>query len=100
MDDYLTEAIDVFSLGNVLYALLTGTRVWLNYSKEDRIYNIVEGITQHIPDSYNNTPSSRLLVEAIQKCWTYDVEERPSIFWLVEFLTKAVAEYPVVDEMR
>lgn len=100
MDDYLTEAIDVFSLGNVLYALLTGTRVWLNYSKEDRIYNIVEGITQHIPDSYNNTPSSRLLVEVIQKCWTYDVEERPSIFWLVEFLTKAVAEYPVVDEMR
>mmetsp|Transcript_8714 Transcript_8714/g.15290 ORF Transcript_8714/g.15290 Transcript_8714/m.15290 type:complete len:368 (+) Transcript_8714:129-1232(+) len=98
IDGPLTEKIDVFSLGNVFYAILTGKLVWEDYEYDERTRNIVEGIQQPIPDFYNELPSSRLLVRAIGACWTHDVEERPSIFKLVEFLEEAVAKYPVTDE--
>jgi len=97
-DAPLTEKIDVYSLGNVFYALLTGTVVWEKYGYDERTHNIVEGIQLPIPAFYNESPSSRLLVRAIEACWTYEVEERPSVFDLVELLEQAVAEHPVVDE--
>ena len=99
IDAPLTEQIDVFSLGNVFYALLTGTHVWHGTRDFDsRIERIVEGEQRQIAEFYYKAPSSRLLAETITMCWTYYPEERPSIFRVVEFLERAVAEHPVVED--
>ena len=99
IDAPLTEQVDVFSLGNVFFALLTGTHVWHGHRDFDkRIHRIVEGEQRKIPDFYYKEPSSRLLAEAITMCWTYYAEERPSIFDLVQLLEQAVAEHPVIED--
>ena len=94
VDAPLTEAIDVYGIGNVFYALLTGRLVWEDFEYEERTRRIVEGETLEIPDSYLENESSHELARAIKACWTYDVESRPSIFEIVEFLEKAVAKHP------
>lgn len=100
VDAPLTEGIDVYSLGNALYGVLTGTRVLEDvHERETRVRRVVEGAGVRIPRSYYRAPSSRLLAEAITKCWTYDAADRPSIFWLVGFLERAAADHPVVEEI-
>lgn len=98
IDAPLTEKIDVYSLGNCLYSLLTGKLVRGDYGSEEKIHEIVEGIQLPIPDVYNESPISRLLVRAIRECWTHDVEDRPSIFQIVALLEEAVAKYPATDK--
>ncbi|KAL9190906.1 hypothetical protein ACHAXT_000612, partial [Thalassiosira profunda] len=92
LDAPLTEKIDVYSLGNVFYSLLTGRQVWYAQDDEDeKIRRIVEGEILEIPAVYSETPSSDNLVRAIRACWTLDAEVRPSIFEVVDFLERAVA---------
>jgi serine/threonine protein kinase len=90
IDAPLTEKIDVYSLGNVFYSVLTGIMVFNNVSSEEAHRRIVEGETEPIADFYYNEPNLAALAEAIEMCWTYDVEERPSIFEVVQFLEQAV----------
>ena len=87
----LTEKLDVFSLGNVFYSLLTGQWIWEDYDKEDYTESIAKGITYPIPPVYNNQPALGYLVRAIEMCWTFDLDERPTIFEVVRFLEDAVA---------
>ena len=89
--------MDVFSLGNVFYSLLTGRRPWEDYDYDELIQHISEGVPMHIPESYReSSPSTVALVEIIEACFTYDAEERPDVFELVKMLEQAVTKYPVV----
>jgi serine/threonine protein kinase len=89
----LTEKIDVYSLGNVFYTVLTGMEVFHSTNYGDIRRRIVEGETEPIADFFYNEPSLAALAEAITMCWTYDVEQRPSSFEVVQFLEKAVKAY-------
>ena len=89
IDAPLTEKIDVFSLGNVLYYILTGTMVHSDRESSEAVQRIVDGITEPIADTYYEEPSTAALAEAIQMCWTYLPEKRPTIFELVQFLEDA-----------
>ena len=63
----MTEKIDVYSLGNVFYSLLTGRQVWYaQYDEDEKIRHIVEGEILEIPAVYSETPSSDNLVRAIR----------------------------------
>jgi len=90
VDAGLTEQVDVFSLGNVFYTVLTGVTVWEGYDLSETIRNIVEGVTMPIDDIFYKTFSSEVLAQAISLCWTYDAEERPTIFEIVRFLEQAI----------
>jgi hypothetical protein len=90
IDAPLTEKIDIFSLGNVFYSVLTGIMVHVNRSSADAHKRIVEGINEPIADIYYESPSTAALAQAIELCWTYDAEERPTIFEIVQFLERAV----------
>ena len=86
----MTEKLDVYSLGNVYYTLLTGRMVWEDYEYHDRTNRIIEGITLPFPDYYKDSPSSEVLARAISDCWTHDVSERPTIFELITFLEEEI----------
>ena len=99
IDTPLTEKINVYSLDNALYGVLTGKRVQEDISdRRDMEQCVVDRRAVHILHSYYQTPSSRLLAEAIINCWSYDARDRASIFWLVEFLEQAVVQHRVADE--
>ncbi len=85
----MTEKIDIYSLGNVFYTLLTGTIVWEDTDLQERTSRIIEGKTLPIPDYVNESLSSRTLATVIMDCWTLEAEKRPSIFDVVEYLEEA-----------
>ena len=90
VDAGLTEQIDVYSLGNVFYSVLTGAAVWEGYALSEKISRIVAGVTPRIDEFFYQTFSSEVLVQATLLCWTYDAEERPTIFEIVRFLEQAI----------
>lgn len=90
VDAGLTEQLDVFSLGNVFYSVLTGAEVWEGWSKSEVVSSIIEGETVPIDRIFYKTFSSEVLAQAISLCWTYDAEERPTIFEIVRFLEQAI----------
>lgn len=80
----LDEKIDVYSLGNNIFALLTGRRVWLgrrDQKKEMRKYSVAT-------KAFFKKKSfvERKLAEIMIRCWDFDPATRPSIFDVVEFL--------------
>ena len=87
-DHPLTEQIDVFSLGNLFFALLTGRIVWEDYDYDEFHERIRRGKQQEIPEMYHKDHES--LIQAIRLCWTYDVDERPDIFEIVALLEDAL----------
>ncbi|KAL9190903.1 hypothetical protein ACHAXT_000609 [Thalassiosira profunda] len=92
IDAPLSEKIDVYTLGNVFYSLLTGLLVNREYSIKESHWRITHGETEEIDVGYfeSRSPPEMALVKAIQWCWTFEAEERPSIFDIVEFLAEEV----------
>ena len=95
IDAPLTEAIDVFALGNVFYSILTGLYVNNGYSVPEAHARLRHGKTEHIDVSYfeSRSPAELTLVIAIQWMWTFNADERPSIFEIVKFLKDEYHKY-------
>jgi len=92
IDAPLTEKIDVYALGNLIYSVLTGLLVNRNFETEKAHRRITHGKTENIDVDYfdSRSPAEMALVKVIQWCWTFDANERPSIFQIVEFLEDEV----------
>ena len=90
-EEPLTEKIDVFSLGNILLAILRQERVFSEDEKtEDVQTRVANGIfpTANISavelSSYD--PMEMAILEAIQMCLVLDTEERSSAAQVEVFL--------------
>jgi len=64
--------------------------VWEGYDRAEVYNNIVHGQTLPIDKVFLQTFPSELLAQAITLCWTYDAEERPTIFEIVRFLEQGI----------
>lgn len=84
--------MDVFSLGNVFYALLTGKMIREHMdSVDEKLEQIINDEPPPIPDYVTDHPSLDVLSAVIQGCWIFDPDERATIFEVVEFLEEGVA---------
>ena len=91
--DILDEKIDIFSLGNSFYGLLTG--LWPHYydDNETAQRKVVRGIMPYIDKRWkNNSFAEGQLVRAIEMCHHREPDDRSDIFTIVNFLRDAVAE--------
>ena len=88
IDAPLTEKIDVYSVGNIFYSILTGLLVNGKYEVEEAHNRVTHGETEDIDVAYFKSRSSAelALAKVTQWCWTYNADKRPSIFEVVEFL--------------
>ena len=93
-DDFLNEKVDVFSLGNNMYGLLTGLGVFHEIRNYDEVqYMVGKGVKAWIDQRYKERSLAEVkLAEIIEKCHEYYEEDRPSIFEVVDFLQRAVEE--------
>lgn len=80
-----TEKIDVYSMGNVFYLMLTGNEVFHDDSStsidEDGVKDkVMEGSRPEIPRAFldDNNPAVNAIVQAIRMCWIHDAIERPT----------------------
>ncbi len=93
-NDPLTDKIDVWSLANNMYALLTGVDPILADDDAMKASDLlIEGKTGRIDSKYSerNGPE-RVLAEIIQRCFSYEPANRPTMFEIVEKLEKAVSQ--------
>jgi serine/threonine protein kinase len=91
-DRDLDQQVDVFSLGNNIYSLLTG--LWVFYEGDENVAKRVKaGDKPYIDPRYTDRSLAEArLAEIIDKCLSYYPEDRPSIFEVVKFLRNALKE--------
>jgi len=98
IDAPLTEAIDVYSLGNVFYSILTGRYVNDDYSVSKAHQRLRKGKTEHLDASiYERSPAEFAIMKATQWMWTFDAVERPSIFDVLKFLESPSCSFAFVS---
>eukprot|EP00566_Odontella_aurita_P005962 CAMPEP_0113579424 /NCGR_PEP_ID=MMETSP0015_2-20120614/30060_1 /TAXON_ID=2838 /ORGANISM="Odontella" /LENGTH=579 /DNA_ID=CAMNT_0000483401 /DNA_START=188 /DNA_END=1927 /DNA_ORIENTATION=+ /assembly_acc=CAM_ASM_000160 len=89
----LDESMDVYSLGNNFYGILTGLWPFYLLEDEEAQRQMVKGERPFIdPRWREHSVVEKKLIEVIEKCWIHDPEERADIFWVVKVLREAVAE--------
>ena len=93
-DDPLNEKIDVWSLGNNLYTLLTGlSPFYFIYDTPKIRKKIVNREIGFIDPRYQNRSFAEgKLVSAIKLCWAYEPDKRIDIFQLAQILRTANTE--------
>jgi hypothetical protein len=93
-DGLLNEKIDVWSYGNNVYSLLTGLYVFYDVADYPEIKEkILDGKKTEIDPGYRSRSYIEgKLVEIIEKCWTENPDERPSIFEIVNDLRQIKKE--------
>lgn len=88
-----TEKIDVWSLGNVLYYLLTRREPFDKYNDDEIPVHVMEGNVPDIKDAtiLNSThPFDMTLLKVVKMCWEYDPEKRPSSRQVASILQEAL----------
>jgi serine/threonine protein kinase len=100
----LTEKIDIYALGNVMYRFAVGHGPWirpdgLSLTKEQQLeianLKMKEGALPDIPDKIGNSqePATRAFLSIMRECYQHRPELRPSAKEVVDQLQSAIDEY-------
>lgn len=93
-DKPLTEKVDVYSLCNNMYSVLTG--LWVFYDSENSDVTqkrVMTGEKPFIDPRYKDgDPAEAKLAEILPRCYEYSPDKRPSVFQLVGWLREARTE--------
>ena len=86
-----SQAADVYSLGNLLFYILTKHQPWTHLEEEPITKQEIglaktQGRLPNLPDRYLERPTAKTLWKAIQMCYTYDPMLRPDAWEIAEFL--------------
>jgi serine/threonine protein kinase len=99
----LTEKIDVFSLGHIMFRLICGHEPWHKLepggilpSKDILSDKVKRGILPTIPAEILNSkdPEIAAIRNAMMKCYTFDPEKRPSAREIADNLQLALDQLP------
>ncbi|CAB9518281.1 Probable serine/threonine-protein kinase [Seminavis robusta] len=90
----LDEFIDVWSLGNNFYSLLTGVYPYFNVEKDKDIQQMVKDGEKPLidPRYVDSSFAERKLVDVILRCFEYDPELRADINEIRRMLKEAIVE--------
>lgn len=99
-NDDLTERVDVFSLGHILFRILCSHEPWNKFeiggrpSSDSLARKIGAGIMPRIPAKIMKSidPEVNVIREALLKCYTLDPKRRPSSRELAIFLKESLDE--------
>ncbi|KAL7476848.1 hypothetical protein ACHAW6_002680 [Cyclotella cf. meneghiniana] len=74
------KMIDIYSMGNIFYAIVSGNMPFKNNKEEDAQKKIKNGEQPIIPDYVLRSDDIALktIVSAVEPCWKHDPKERPS----------------------
>ena len=93
LDGPLSEKLDVWSLGSIMYVLLTGL-VPFYYLSEDAVTSKIKNGEVPSVDSFykhkEQTFEEAELIRIMNQCWKYNAHDRISIFEVVSQLERAV----------
>lgn len=91
-----TEKVDVYSMGNIFYSLLT--ELWPYDDEKDKIVKskIIAGKRPELPPQLEelSDPAVMILRKAMEICWTHNPDERASSLEVRDFLNKEKNNLP------
>ncbi len=97
----LTEKVDVYSLGNILWDLLTTHSPWgkMKSERQDEVRpKVAKGELPKLPPPYDTLtlkdPALKALKDAMYKCFRLNPEDRPSAGEIAEELAEALGNLP------
>jgi serine/threonine protein kinase len=86
--DFIDEKVDVYSMGNNIYTLLTG--LWPFYESSIYAYaikRVKSGIRPYVDERYRKRSYIEAkLVEIMEKMWAQEPTDRPDIFEVLSLL--------------
>jgi serine/threonine protein kinase len=109
----LTEKIDIYALGNVMYRFAVGRAPWnrpdgLALTREQRLdiatRKMKKGALPEVPDVVRNSqePATMALLSVMRECYQHRPERRPSAKEVVDQLQLAIDNYKaqVIESVR
>ena len=90
-----TEKVDVYSLGNVLYFLLTRSEVWEDVSHKQAYELVKSGKRPEFPKEIINSDGifERHMLQAIQAAWIQKPEMRPGALEVANIIKDGLDRY-------
>ena len=90
-----SEKVDVYSLGNVLYFLLTKADPWEGVRSKTVYDEVMAGKRPEIPKEILESDSiyDRYMIQAINMAWTHDQYKRPGALEVAHRLMEGIREY-------
>lgn len=90
-----TEKVDIYSMGNVFYVLLTSTWPWDGMKEEDAQKNVIEGKRPFVNASIieSTHPVDKALLKAMEMCHEQDPNQRASAEEVLQFLTNEAKKF-------
>mmetsp|Transcript_12909 Transcript_12909/g.22719 ORF Transcript_12909/g.22719 Transcript_12909/m.22719 type:complete len:486 (+) Transcript_12909:34-1491(+) len=89
-----TSSVDVWSLGSLLFNLLTGNKVWSRHKKNKAQEAVIQGLLPEIDKTILNSsdPVDKLLKKALDICYVYDPSKRSTARLVASFLQEGWEE--------
>jgi serine/threonine protein kinase len=89
-----TEAVDIFSMGNVFFLLLTGYMPFENETRDTVKQVLKKGRRYHIPDEYkiSTDPIVQAIVAAIRMSWIHEPSQRATARQVERHLRQSMIE--------
>jgi serine/threonine protein kinase len=83
-----TEKVDIYSMGNVFYVLLTATWPWDGTKEEEAQKLVKEGKRPYVNGTILNStnPIDQALLKAMDMCYVHDPSKRASAKEVLNFL--------------
>jgi len=104
----LTEKIDIYALGNVMYRFAVGGSPWkrpdgrsltTEQKREIAVLKMVNGTLPHVPDEVRQSPDPAIksLLKIMRECYRHQPKLRPTAMEVVDMLQTAIDEYKEME---
>ena len=89
------DTIDVWMMGNQIYTVMTDLYPYekpLNLNRTQTLKKVINGERTELPEHIRNShdPSYRAMIQALDMCWTYRWDKRPSARYITDYLMEAL----------
>lgn len=83
-----TEKVDIYSLGNIFYAIVTGLWPYDHQNVKEAQRKVIAGETPVISQEFldSSDPFDQAMLKAIYKCWVRDPTKRASAREVQQFI--------------
>ena len=94
-----TEKVDIYSMGNIFYTMLTDLDPWEDTRTEKAQKAVMNGERPEVPDEVKSStdPADVAIKKMMYKCWAHKPEDRPRARTVADFLAKKLKELDLSD---